>query len=390
MPFKRCVFYIPGFDPKAPRKYREIYRYEAQKQSAILNYDISIKPLFNTEFYGWSIASNIDDISSESDFFILNWADLVKENLKKSLFYQYISMLRTSWIYISTGVLFRLMQLRKGPVIGALYPPVLLSLQALLGGGIVLLPLLYLPFFLALIIGVILARVWFYFCQKLDKTLYTHYLMAFFGFITSKWGAIPPEINSRLARFEAEIEKALTKDYDEILIIGHSAGSILSIHLLARLLRQHQSEFQPALSFLSLANVSPMMSFLPNAHELRRDLKEISGNSRITWIDISSTYDGASFALCEPLAVTGLAHEAQIWPRMIAVNFTKSLSKEQIAHQKYRFYERHFQFLKAFERPQHYDYFQITGGGLTLYERYQSKKESPSVKRKRVSYYHNV
>ena len=32
---RRRVFYIPGYDPNPPRRYRELYRTESQKQAAI-------------------------------------------------------------------------------------------------------------------------------------------------------------------------------------------------------------------------------------------------------------------------------------------------------------------------------------------------------------------
>ena len=38
--FKRKVFYIPGYDPIHPRRYRELYRTESAAQGAISGYDI--------------------------------------------------------------------------------------------------------------------------------------------------------------------------------------------------------------------------------------------------------------------------------------------------------------------------------------------------------------
>lgn len=44
----------------------------------------------------------------------------------------YGQLARTAWAYIGSGALFRLMRLRKGPVIAALYPVVVLLVQGLL------------------------------------------------------------------------------------------------------------------------------------------------------------------------------------------------------------------------------------------------------------------
>jgi len=37
---RRRVFYIPGYDPIHPRRYRELYRTESTAQAAISNYEI--------------------------------------------------------------------------------------------------------------------------------------------------------------------------------------------------------------------------------------------------------------------------------------------------------------------------------------------------------------
>ena len=42
--FARRVFYIPGYDPFHPRRYRELYRTEASAQAAISGYEIALKP----------------------------------------------------------------------------------------------------------------------------------------------------------------------------------------------------------------------------------------------------------------------------------------------------------------------------------------------------------
>ena len=43
--FRRRVFYIPGFDPFPPRRYRELYRTESQEQAQISGYTITQEPL---------------------------------------------------------------------------------------------------------------------------------------------------------------------------------------------------------------------------------------------------------------------------------------------------------------------------------------------------------
>ena len=41
---RRRVFYIPGYDPFHPRRYRELYRKEGAAQAAISGYALTLEP----------------------------------------------------------------------------------------------------------------------------------------------------------------------------------------------------------------------------------------------------------------------------------------------------------------------------------------------------------
>ncbi|MEM9581199.1 MAG: hypothetical protein AAF891_10980, partial [Pseudomonadota bacterium] len=127
---RRQVFYIPGYDPFHPRRYRELYRKESAAQAEISGYEIGLKPKQGKGPYGWHVSTQIGGADVESDVEVLYWADLVKDSMNMGIFATYQIMLRTAWAYIGSGALWRLMRLRKGPVIAALYPVGFLLVQA--------------------------------------------------------------------------------------------------------------------------------------------------------------------------------------------------------------------------------------------------------------------
>ncbi len=49
---KRQVFYVPGYDPFHPRRYRELYRKESKAQAAISGYDVNLSPKQGGGTYG--------------------------------------------------------------------------------------------------------------------------------------------------------------------------------------------------------------------------------------------------------------------------------------------------------------------------------------------------
>ena len=111
-----------------------------------------------------------------------------------------------------------------------------------------------------------------------------------------------------MADFGDRIAEALADDVDEVLVVGHSSGAHLAVSILADLICDGRvPESGPKLAFLSLGQVVPMVSFLPKAGRLRRDLAYLSVTPALTWIDVTAPGDGCCFALCDPVAVTGVA-----------------------------------------------------------------------------------
>ncbi len=129
---RRRVFYIPGYDPIHPRRYRELYRKEGAAQAGISGYQIALQGRQGGGTYGWQVASTQDGAEVQADFDVLVWSDIVRGSMELSIPATYLLMARTAWTYIATGALRRLMRLRKGPVIAALYPVGMLILQLLL------------------------------------------------------------------------------------------------------------------------------------------------------------------------------------------------------------------------------------------------------------------
>ncbi len=379
----RRVFYIPGYDPFPPRRYRELYRKEGEDQADISGYEIDVRQRTGAGNYGWNVEARIDGKVVRTEFDVLVWSDIVRESMETGIAGTYWQMLRTAWIYLSSGALRRLMWLRKGPVIAALYPVGMLLLQGLVAiaaawiAGALTSRLIYpgAGWIVALPIIVLLLRRF----RSLDRRLYAYYLMHDFAYSAQLKGANPPALEERMRQFEHQIATALRGDTDEVLVVGHSSGAHLAVSILADLIREGRvPRTGPKLSFLSIGQVIPMVSFLPNAHRLRADLHDLSQSGSLSWVDVSAPGDGCTFALCDPVAVTGVAPEKQKWPLVISAAFTQTLSSERWRQLRWRFFRLHFQYLCAFDDAANYDYFQITAGPQTLEERFSERQPSKS------------
>ncbi len=376
--FRRHVLYIPGYDPFPPRRYRELYRKEGAAQAAISGYELSIRPRTG-ETYGWQVNAQMER-AVEAEIEVLVWADLVRGSMERGIAGTYWLLARTAWTYIASGALVRLIRLRKAPMIAALYPAILLILQgflAILLGWLVLLwaPL---PWVLQWVLAALVVWATLEGFRRIDARIFVYYLMHDYAFTTVERGAYPAVLEERLAEFRARVRAALASGADEVLVVGHSSGVHLGVTVLADLIREGVPTDGPALGFLSLGQVVPMVSYLSAAGRLRGDLAYLSAQEALTWVDVTAPGDGCTFALCDPVAVSGVAPDGQRWPLVISAAFSQTLSAERWHALKRRYFRLHFQYLCAFDRPGDYDYFRITAGPLTLAERFRGRKPSAS------------
>ncbi|MBG62999.1 MAG: hypothetical protein CMN13_04145 [Roseobacter sp.] len=383
----RRVFYIPGYDPIHPRRYRELYRKEGSAQARISDYQIALSPKTGGGNYGWNVAAHIDGVDVEAQVDVLVWSDIVRISMSNSILATYGQLVQTAWVYIASGALWRLMKLRKGPVIAALYPVGMLLLQLLIAALAGKLLYAGLTFFggPAWFKGIVAAAGvglgwqvlrWF---KKHDGKLFAYYLMHDYAFGAATRGANPPALETRMTEFGDAIAQALRSDVDEVLVVGHSSGAHLGVSILADLIRAGRVPADgPALAFMTLGQVVPMVSFLRDAHRLRADLRFLSQCEGLTWVDVTAPGDGCAFALCDPVAVSGVAPEDKRWPLVFSAAFTQSLTPARWKELRWRFFRLHFQYLCAFDAPKDYDYFQITAGPHSLAERYAGRPASRS------------
>ncbi len=382
-PFRRRVLYIPGFDPIPPRRYRELYKREGAEQARISGYRLEFGSRRDRKGFGWGVSGDFDGIPTESEIEVLVWADIVQGSMGQSIPATYGQLVRTAWAYIGSGALMRLMQLRRGPVIAALYPVAVLLAQLLIAvaaGWCVGAALGWLTGFgWWITLPVLLAVTWagLVLWRRLDGKIFAYYLMHDYAFTAQHQGAYPPALETRLAQFSDRIAEVLAGGWDEVLIVGHSSGAYLGVSVLADLIGAGRVPEGRRLGFLSLGHVVPMASFLPQANRLRADLRALSTSAQVDWIDVTAPGDACSFGLCDPVAVSGVAPQGQHQPLILSAAFTRTLSPEKQRALRGRWFRLHFQYLCAFDRPGDYDYFAITAGPLTLGQRFAGRQHSP-------------
>ncbi|WP_299815917.1 hypothetical protein [uncultured Jannaschia sp.] len=387
---RRKVLYIPGFDPFPPRRYRELYRREGAEQARLSGYALRLSAGSNVR--SWQVDAQIEGVRTRTDFEVLVWSDLVAEGMSTSILGTYATLLRTAWIYLRSGAIRRLMRLRKGPMIAVAYSTVVLILQLAFAGVIAVLAWWacavmaggYVGQALGVAAGLVTGWVTLRWFKARDNRILAHYLLHDYAYMARRKGAYPAGFETRLAAFADRVAATCATDAEEVLVVGHSAGVHIGISVLADLIRANRIPDNRC-AFLSLGQVVPMVSFLPNAQRLRDDLHLMGGQTLVPWVDVSAPGDGCTFALCDPVAISGQTPRVRTGPRILSAAFSRTLTPAKQKSLRRRFFRKHFQYLCAFDnlagRPGEYDYFRVTAGPKRLADRFAGREDSPSTLR---------
>lgn len=381
---RRHVFYVPGYDPMPPRRYRELYRTEGLKQAEISGYELTVTGSTGQgKRYHWRAETVISGAETDSRIEFLLWNDIVFQSMDNTIPETYWLLAKTLWLYINGGTLRALFRLRRAPIIAALYPAVVLILQIAFSASVGAAVGGFIGGWIGWLVAILIFCAGLVIFRRLDNRIFAYYLLHDFAFWAQERGEMPGPLKSRVEDFVTRIEEALASDADEVLLVGHSSGAHLAVMLAAEVLRRHPKT--PKLAILTLGQAIPVTSFLPDAWDLRRDLQQVAARADCMWLDVSAPGDGACFALTDPVGVSGVTPAEQHGPLVISAAFTHTLSAETKQATKWKFFRRHIQYLCAFDYPKEYDYFLVTAGPLTLRDRFAGRKSTPSMVAERYS-----
>ena len=391
---RRRVFYMPGYDPFPPRRYREFYRKEGAAQAAISGYDFAMAAEApGTTGYVWRARVTREGVTSEGRLKVLVWSDLVQASMRRGVLATYLLLVRTLWIFLSTGAMRAMIRLRPGAILAGLWPVVMLSAQLLLAlgaGAAVWWGLaLVLPGWAGMLAGAAVVWAMLSLFRRYDTRFFAYYLLYDFAQVAAQNGALAPDLAARLATFADEIHAARHEEgIDEVLLVGHSSGAGLAVILAAEVERRGNAG--APLALLTLGQAIPMQAFLPRATRLRADLAQLAASPTTTWVDVTAKGDGVCFWLTDPPGVCGVAPPGARQPLVFSAAFQQTLSPARWKSIRRQFFRLHIQYLAAFDRPRDYDYFQITAGPMTLADRYRGRNPSPSVERRPFSPHRSV
>ena len=193
------------------------------------------------------------------------------------------------------------------------------------------------------------------------KRYYLFILLEDWAFASVLARRLEPELAARLQDGAGEVRAALAEGaYDEVVLIGHSLGAVLILHLAEMLLAEPLPKTESRLAILTIGSSVLKIALHGAAHPLRRATETVTACPSLVWADYWSHHDVMSFPYADPAESMGVT--ALYPPISRKATFRQMLEPEALRALRFDFFRKHNQFFHAATRRAAYDYFMFTCG----------------------------
>ena len=368
---KRHVFYLSGFDPRGASFYHRLYQEESRKQADLLGAEIKVGKRTHSQAYrnDWTVDAvwrNLQDVeqSVHTDYCFLIWDDIVRQHWERSLPKLIIKSIPSYIGYIRSGAFKTISQDYRGPFFSALYPVIfliiLLMISVVLGVNSSNLSSTAVNTTLSFLVGFSMFIASFAAGLIMANKLGVFWLLRTYLFVYELGLHDSSIISSRVHHF-VEVIKAKQKHEpaDEILIIGHSVGSIVAVHLMALMVNKYPY-LSSKVKLVTLGQCVPLQSGMKQAKLLNTHLSLLKNQLAVHWSDFVARADSLAFVKTRPLETDSNFHAVKI------IRFFNAFHPKTYKIIKKNKLKLHFQYLMASEIIGDYDYFKLTAGVLPL------------------------
>jgi hypothetical protein len=373
---RRRVHYFSGFDPRGAAHYHRLCREEASKPqphggALQVGAREKISPMVSRWRVAWSAdASSARKVQTEHVF--MGWDDLIRANWSRTpmaLAREFVGTYVHIFRHIGAARVWRMY--RPAFKAGALPLAVLLGpilVAALLGAAVGIWGWV-IGLMAAMLIGGLALRgglLW---------------LLRIYTFFT-RMGRGP--IDGHGARTAAWVEQIVAQQQadpvDEVLLVGHSVGTLIMVDTVDSLLRdarwQALQGARPT-AVLTLGQSFPMVALAPAAHGFRDALQRLSQHASLCWWDVTARIDPLCFYNLHPLADAGVPKAGARWPVLHAARFMHMYEPARWARIRANKLQAHFLYLMTSDKPGNFSLMDVLYGPRSLSQQIAAKGSGP-------------
>ena len=380
---KRLVFYCPGYDPEAETRYRRLFvtgLAQTARRFGIKHEIGSVETDDGVPVQRWSVVASKDGWRTETRYELLCWHDLVERDLSRSWLSRLPLLLAAMIEALRDRVIVQVFRIDWQFGLMMLYPwaamLALLTGALAIGYGIAALlgAMMAISFPLTLVLAMTVTAALLRAIDPLIRRVFLYLMLDAWVFNWQHATGRREDFENRLDLFCARVIDAIRgSDADEVVIVGHSTGSVMSAQLMARMLTRapELGSGGPALALLTIGGELPLTATVRKAEPLRGDIVCLATSPSLLWVDYQAPQDPLNATGFDPVRdlALDLGGRQRFNPVVRSPRFKDLLSPETYRRIRYDFFRIHFQFLMANEIAGEYDYFALTCGPVRLRDR---------------------
>ena len=385
---KRHIFYLSGFDPRGARYYYNLYKQQSLSQCKIDGTKVHISPRkrLTEHSVGWTIDSNSNNKDTRTYYEFLEWNDIIRNHWETNIFLLLGETFSFFFHYLFNGVLFITGKTSPRQLITILYPAIYILFSYLLAVILFTITVMTLQDTLSLWINLIIGGTLTYLFLKLSeyiaKRIGVFWLLHIYTFANNYAKNKTIAMEKRLQFFSDRVinimKDAEDNGINEVLFVSHSVGTFLGVSILNNAINNKNIPRQSwdVFSNLTLGECIPLVSYHKQAKYFRNEMQSLISHQNITWIDYTSPSDGACFPLVDFIQTSGIQTAKQKNPIFLSPRFHTLFTEKSYKKIRKDWQKAHFLYLLATEVSTGYNYFHITSGNKSLFNRIQKKENA--------------
>jgi pimeloyl-ACP methyl ester carboxylesterase len=372
---RRHVVYVEGYDPRGAEAYHQLFQRSCDRFRKAWSVELTLDPFeidsddfahwsLTTRSAGWEVATRYDFLRLERHIRAAMKAPAVRQIVRG-----------VGWLIddVVSGTMWRIFRASWRFGVHLLWIQALLVTWLALAAAIGLAAALVVsntfgqP--LAIAGGLAVTAAALFALKPLANRWYV-------GQITSCWATLRSFGRAQPTWLDDTIETgarhliaaAAAKDTDELMLVGHSTGSVIAAAIMARALALDPDLGRRGarLVLLTLGAVMPAVALHPAADRMRDIIKRLAGEPTVAWIECQSRKDVMNFEGFDPVDGVGVHVEKRHNPLLWSVRFKEMVSSAYYQRLRWNFFGMHFQYINAGDRPTAHDYMLLIAGPVAL------------------------
>jgi pimeloyl-ACP methyl ester carboxylesterase len=372
---RRHVLYVEGYDPRGAEAYYQLFQRSCDRFRKAWSAELTLDPFeidsddfahwsLTTRSVGWQVATRYDFLRLERHIRAAMNGPAVRQIVRG-----------VGWLIddIVSGTMWRIFRASWRFGVHLLWIQALLVTWLALAAAIGLAAALVVSSTfgqpLAIAGGLAVTAAALFALKPLANRWYV-------GQITSCWATLRRFGRAQPTWLDDTIETgarhlvaaAAAKNTDELMLVGHSTGSVIAAAIMARALALDPDLGRRGarLVLLTLGAVMPAVALHPAADRMRDIIKRLAGEPTLAWIECQSRKDVMNFEGFDPVDGVGVHVEKRHNPLLWSVRFKEMVSSAYYQRLRWNFFRIHFQYISAGDRPTAHDYMLLIAGPVAL------------------------